>query len=225
MLREDCAGARRHRASDRVGVETETFRGRERHAYTHRARSLDHAVVCDVARLADDDLLSGIDQAQDAGEERTLRAGEHHHLLRIHPLGSEPLVVEGDRLAQRQVARGCGIARPPAPQAAFGGLDDGGRRVEVRVPHPEQDHVLPRVEAPPCMVVNLPDMGGIDVEASGKCGIAHPFHLDRLLLRANRQTITISAPRGSRPAPLMAPTWDGQAEHTRMRSIKHSSST
>ena len=172
-IEEDRPRARRHRTAERVRVEAKALGRRERNIDPHRARRIDHAVVGHVARLEDGDLVAGIGDAQRTGKQRTLRAREHHHVLRAHRLCSQLLVVTGDGLAQQRIAGGRPVARAPAPHAAPCFIDDRRRGVEVRVAYGQQDHVLARLLPLPGEIVDIPHPGGFDVEAAGERGVVH----------------------------------------------------
>jgi hypothetical protein len=94
---------------------------------------------------------------------------------RLHRLTGTRTVPGGDRLAQPFATRGGRVMRIAGAQALDGALDHRRRRVEIRIPDAQQDHVFAAFLRGARCVVNHPRIRSIPRDSLHQRRILHFF--------------------------------------------------
>ncbi|MNF78067.1 hypothetical protein D3C84_602300 [compost metagenome] len=152
--------------------------GTHRHRYHLRCAGTEHCLVGDIHRLGDDDLVTGIEQALGHAIQGTLRAGQHHHLLRIDPLTTLTRLLAGNGLAQAKTATHIGVVRVTGTQTVYGSLDNRLRGIEIRVADRQQENFAPLPLQLQRAVVDVPGSSTVTGDTLGERGITHGGLLD-----------------------------------------------
>ena len=169
----DGAGASRDRRLHVGCLELESALRAERDVDRRCACSREDPGVGGVERLRDDDLVAFAEHGDADGEHRGLRAGEEDDATRVHRSPGPGRRAPGDLLAQGGVALRVGVVRAPGAHRGVGGLDDGGRRLEVGIADRQHDHVLAARAPLRGQAMDVPGLVVVSGEAVGEGREAH----------------------------------------------------